>query len=145
MMAIHDTFPDQGRKNPVSIQPKIKVRRIPYNLNALFNILYLYVFSYISYLPVLSQINTVNKLYRQVDSRVFSVAISAWDGTKSKRGIGGRYHKCDKPDPKLLVRRPVRMTLGLKSGTGRTSSWKKKVGRSLKFHEELDESKVLTL
>ena len=25
MMAIHDTFPDQGRRNPVMIRPKIKV------------------------------------------------------------------------------------------------------------------------
>ena len=71
-----------------------------------------------------------------------SVAISAWDGTQSKRGIGGEYHKCDKPDPKLLVRRPIRITLGLKSGYGKPSSWKKRVGRSLKFHDSLDESKV---
>ena len=26
MMAIHDTFPDQGRRNPVMIRPNIKVR-----------------------------------------------------------------------------------------------------------------------
>ena len=76
----------------------------------------------------------------QVDSKVISVRVSAWDGKESKRGVGGRLNNCDKPDPKLLVRRPLRITLGLKSGTGKS---KKNVGRTLKFHEELDESKVM--
>ena len=77
----------------------------------------------------------------QVDSKVISVRVSAWDGKESKRGVGGRLNNCDKPDPKLLVRRPLRITLGLKSGTG--NSKKNNVGRTLKFHEELDESKVM--
>lgn len=76
----------------------------------------------------------------QVNSRIFSVSVSAWNGRESRRGVGGRFHKCDQPDPKLLIRRPLKITLALKSR--HSHSPRTKVGRSLKFHDTLDESKV---
>ena len=79
---------------------------------------------------------------QKIDSRVISVDISGWEGQESKRGIGGDFPKCDQPDPKLLVRRPLRITLGLQSGSGKKNSWKKRVGRSLMFHDDSDEIKV---
>ena len=57
-----------------------------------------------------------------------------------RRGVGGRANKCDQPDPKLLIRRPIKITLGLKSSHYLSS--RRNVGRSLKFHDSLDESKV---
>ena len=68
------------------------------------------------------------------------MSVSAWNGLGSTRGVGGRFHKCDQPDPKLLIRRPVKITLGLKSRYSHGA--RRKVGRSLKFHDALDESKV---
>ena len=65
------------------------------------------------------------------------MSVSAWNGRGSTRG---KFHKCDQPDPKLLIRRPVKITLGLKSRYSHGA--RRKVGRSLKFHDALDESKV---
>ena len=85
---------------------------------------------------------TLLHLYTKLDSRVYSVRISAWDGltTGISGSSGGTYGKCDAPDPKLLVRRPVRITLGLKSSS--EGAWKRRIGRSLKSHGNHDGSKV---
>ena len=71
---------------------------------------------------------------------MFSVSVSAWNGRELRRGAGSRAHKCDQPDPKLLIRRPIKITLGLKSSHSHSS--RRNVGRSLKFHDSLDDSKV---
>ena len=134
-MAIHDTFPDQGRKNPIFIKSKVKVKMHRLCEKSQPNIACFQSFHF--------EFTTIIFFHiEKIDSRVISVDVSGWEGQDSKRGIGGDFPKCDQPDPKLLVRRPLRITLALQSGSGKKNSWKKRVGRSLKFHEDSDEIKV---
>ena len=92
MGAVYDALPDQGRKNPVTIQPRVKV-----------------------------------------DSRIISLRITAG---KNPTNPGT---KC-LPDPKLLVRRPLRYSLKLTSGGGeKTPSGAS--AKQLKFHDDDDLNK----